>query len=155
MRVCLWAERRRISPGPADDRRPDCHLFAARHSVVRRCDSALHQPRAQPHQGERVGRARRTTQVPRHQVALKISIIVLLRHIGSKTRSSIHTHTVIHANASTENTKRFLKKVKTVKRNRTGKTRATLGLLYCAGECAPLPVPLFILPFCCIDFYVF
>jgi len=29
------------------------------------------------------------------------------------------------------------KKITTVKRNRTGKTRATLGLLYCAGECVP------------------
>ena len=63
---------------------------------------------------------------------------VLLRHNGSKTYSSVHTHTVIHANTSTKNTIRFLKKqLKTVKRNRTGKTRATLGLLYCAGECVP------------------
>ena len=52
--------------------------------------------------------------------------IVLLRHNGSKTYSSIHTHTAIHANTSTKNTKT----VKTVKRNRTGETRATLGLLY-------------------------
>jgi len=62
---------------------------------------------------------------------------VLLRHNGSKTYSSMHTHTVIHANTSTKTQKKILKTVKTVKRNRTGKTRATLGLLYCAGECVP------------------
>jgi len=63
-----------------------------------------------------------------------IIIIVLLRHNGSKTYSSIHTHTVIHANTSTKKHKKILK---TVKRNRTGKTSATLGLLCCAGECVP------------------
>ena len=62
---------------------------------------------------------------------------VLLRHNGSKTYSSIHTHTVIHANTSTKTRKKILKTVKTVKRDRTGKTHATLGLLYCAGECVP------------------
>jgi len=47
-----------------------------------------------------------------------------------------HTHIVMHANISTKKTQKD-KNSKTVKRNRTGKTRATLGLLYCAGECVP------------------
>jgi len=62
---------------------------------------------------------------------------VLLRHNGSKTYSSVHTHTVIHANTSTKNTKRFKNSKNGKKRNRTGKTRSTLGLLYCAGGCVP------------------
>jgi len=41
---------------------------------------------------------------------------VLLRHNGSKTYSPVHTHTVIHANTSTKNTKRFLKTVKNGKK---------------------------------------
>ena len=47
-----------------------------------------------------------------------------------------YTHTVIHSNTYTKNTK-TLKTIKTVKRNRTGKTHATLGLIYCAGERVP------------------
>ena len=66
---------------------------------------------------------------------LIIMFYALLRHNGSRTYSSIHTHTVIHASTCTKNTQR-LENSKTVKRNRTDKTRATLGLLYCAGECA-------------------
>ena len=59
--------------------------------------------------------------------AIIIVIVVLLRHNGSKTYSSIHTH--MDANTSTTNTQKY----KNSKRNRTGQTRATLGLLYCAG----------------------
>ena len=55
--------------------------------------------------------------------------IMAARHTVQYTH--IQSYTQIHA---LKNTKRFLK---TVKRNRTGKTRATLGLLYCAGECVP------------------
>jgi len=52
---------------------------------------------------------------------------VLLRHYGSKTYSSIHTHAVIHANTSSKKTQKD-KNSKTVKRNRTDKTHC-LGLM--------------------------
>ena len=48
-------------------------------------------------------------------------------------QKALHTRKYIQY----KNTKRFFKQLKTVKRDRTGKTRATLGLLYCAGECVP------------------
>jgi len=49
--------------------------------------------------------------------------IMAARHTVQYT----HTHTVIHANTSTKTQKDFFKQLKTVKRNRTGKTRAALG----------------------------
>ena len=55
---------------------------------------------------------------------------VLLRHNGIKREEYSSIHTQIHT------VKRY-KKIKTVKRNRTNKTRVTSGLLYCAGECVP------------------
>ena len=69
-----------------------------------------------------------------------IIIIIMFYYAIMTARHTVqytYTHTVIHANASTKTQKKILKTVKTVKRDRTGKTRATLGLLYCAGECVP------------------
>ena len=67
---------------------------------------------------------------------------VLLRQNGSKTYSSIQTHTVINANTSTKKTQKD-NNSKTVKRNRADKTRGTLGLLNCAGDCPIQPALLF------------
>ena len=61
---------------------------------------------------------------------------VLVRHNGSKTYSSVHTHIQSYMQIHPLKTQKD-KNSKTVKRNRTGKTRVTLGLLYCAGECVP------------------
>jgi len=65
---------------------------------------------------------------------------VLLRHNGSKTYSSVHTHTVIHANTSTKNAKRFLKTVK----NGIDAGRMVCGKQLSDGCVSARPYPLYL-----------
>jgi len=64
---------------------------------------------------------------------LSVTFIMFYYAIMAARHTVQYTH--IHANTATKTQKD--KNSKTVKRNRTDKTRATLVLLYCAGECVP------------------